>query len=119
VSSPLVASVWVGHAPDEAALEELLLADTTPCDGDALGSVFSRAAGAPALASAVRELRVLSTPTREVAALLEGLSFAARLRSALPAETAAPCSAVVVFYGVAPERGAPVHLGGVHLEPLR
>jgi len=96
----------VGTAPDEASLELVLLADTTACDGDGLGSAFSRAAAAPSLASAVREVRVLSAPTRSMRELLGGLSYAGSLREQLPELLEAPCSAIVVFYGVKARAGA-------------
>ncbi|MDP1919142.1 MAG: hypothetical protein Q8L14_23030 [Myxococcales bacterium] len=106
-----VASVWVGLAPDEASLEEVLLADTTACDGDGLGSAFSRAAGVPSLASAVREVKVLEAPTRSVRELLGGLSYAAALSAQLPELLSKPCTAIVVFYGVEGPSGSTVALG--------
>ncbi|MDP3499502.1 MAG: hypothetical protein Q8S33_04190 [Myxococcales bacterium] len=108
-----VASIWVGTAPDEASLEEVLLADTTACDGDGLGSAFSRAANAPSLASAVREVKVLEAPTLSVRELLEGLSYAVALGAELPEFVEAPCTAIVVFYGVEVNEGQRVTVGGV------
>lgn len=108
------ASVWFGAAPDAETLEALLTVDATPCDGDALGSAFSRAAGRPELGSAIREQRVLPAPTSSARELLSGLSFADALLARLPERLAQPASAVVVFYGV-DEGGAPVELDGVSL----
>lgn len=103
--TPPVASIWMGTVSDEASLELALTVDVTACDGDGLGSAFSRAARAPQLASAIRESRVLATPTRSAKELLGGLSFAAALLAragdALPVEA----NAVVVFYGVESESG--------------
>lgn len=109
---PPVASIWVGTVADEASLEGALTADVTACDGDGLGSAFSRAAGAPQLASAIRESRVLSAPTQSARELLAGLSFASALLQRGGAELPRPANAVVVFYGV--ERVA----GFVRLEGL-
>lgn len=114
-----VASVWVGTAPDEASLEDVLIADTTACDGDGLGSAFSRAAGVPSLASAVREVRVLPSPTRSVRELLGGLSYAAALAAQVPESLEAPCTAVVVFYGAEAPSGLRVSLADVTLVSLR
>ncbi len=111
----LVASVWVGTAPDEVSLEDVLLADTTACDGDGLGSAFSRAAGVPALASAVREVRVLGAPTRSTHELLEGLSYAGVLKERMAVTLDEPCTAVVVFYGVATRAGQRITVGDVAL----
>lgn len=117
VSAP-VASVWVGTAPDEASLEEVLLADTTACDGDGLGSAFSRAAGVPSLASAVREVRVLQLPTRSMRELLGGLSYAVALAAQLPEFVDEPCTAIVVFYGVEVKEGQRITVGDVALRPV-
>lgn len=114
-----VASVWVGLAPDEASLEEVLLADTTACDGDGLGSAFSRAAGVASLASAVREVRVLPSPTRSMRELLGGLSYAVALAAQLPELLDAPCTAIVVFYGVEGPAGLRVSMEQVTLVSLR
>lgn len=114
----LVASVWVGTALDEASLEEVLLADTTACDGDALGSAFSRAAGVPTLASAVREVRVLRAPTRSMRELLGGLSFSVALGERLPELLDAPCTAIVVFYGVEVKEGQRITVGDVALRAV-
>ncbi len=114
-----VASVWVGTAPDEGSLEEVLTADTTACDGDGLGSAFSRAAGVPSLASAVREVRVLPSPTRSVRELLGGLSYAVALAAHLPELLEAPCTAVIVFYGVEHPPGLRVALADATLVALR
>lgn len=113
-----VASVWVGTAPDEASLEDVLLADTTACDGDGLGSAFSRAAGVPSLASAVREVRVLQSPTRSVRELLGGLSYAAALAAQLPEFLDAPSTAIVVFYGVEVKEGLRITVGDVALRSV-
>lgn len=114
----LVASVWVGTAPDEASLEQVLLADSTACDGDGLGSAFSRAAGVPALASAVREVQVLSAPTRSTRELLGRLSYAGVLNEVVPETLEDPCSAVVVFYGVAGTAGQRITVGDVALRSV-
>lgn len=101
---PVVAAVWVGNAPDESALEAVLVGDLS-CDGDALGSALSRAVEQPALAAAVREVRVLAAPLEVTAALIGGLSFAAQLGARLPVRLEPPANAVVIFYGVAPHPG--------------
>jgi len=88
--------VWVGDAPDEAALEAVLAPEVT-CDLEPLGSAFSRAASAPALADAVREVK-LTEATVQTGELLAGLSFSRALASALPTTLAVPCRAVVIFY---------------------
>lgn len=118
VVSSLVASVWVGTAPDEASLEDVLIADSTACDGDGLGSAFSRAAGVPLLASAVREVKVLEEPTRSVRELLGGLSYAVALAAQLPERVEAPCTAVVVFYGVEVKAAPRITVGDVALRPI-
>jgi hypothetical protein len=105
VKKPVVAAVWVGNAPDERALEAALVGDLS-CDGDSLGSVLSRAVGQPALATAVREVRVLPSPTLATAELLGPLSFAGHLCARLPGALPQPVNAVVVFYGVEPQPGA-------------
>ncbi len=102
---PPVASIWVGNVGDEASLEVALTVDVTACDGVGLGSAFSRAAGAPQLASAIRESRVLPVPTRSAAALLSGLSFSAALLERAGDELPFAVNAVVVFYGVEHESG--------------
>lgn len=102
---PPLASIWVGNVADEASLEAALTVDMTPCDGDGLGSAFSRAAGVPALASAVRESRVLEAPSRSARALLSGLSFASALLGRAGDELPSAVNAVVVFYGVEHESG--------------
>lgn len=116
MAPPVQTSVWVGMVTNRATLDAVLEIDESPCDGDALGSAFSRAAGQPALGTIPREVKVLSTPTTSTAALLDGLSFRAKLEPALPAETGSPCNAIVVFYG-AVGRGA-VELEGVRLRAL-
>lgn len=90
---------------DEASLEAALTVDVTACDGDGLGSAFSRGAEVPALASAIRESRVLSTPTRSAKELLGGLSFASTLLERAADELPSAVNAVVVFYGVEHESG--------------
>lgn len=115
---PVVASVWVGLAESEQALEAVLLPDLTPCDGDALGSAFSRAAATPALASAIREVRVIAAPTRALRELFGPVSFADTLCARLPAELPEPVNALVVFYGVVSEAPGPVHVEGVTLRRL-
>lgn len=102
---PPVASIWVGNVSDEASLEVALTVDVTPCDGDGLGSAFSRAAGAPQLASAIRESRVLPAPTRSMKDLLGGLSFASALLERAGDELPSAVNAIVVFYGVEHESG--------------
>lgn len=102
---PPVASIWVGTVADEASLEGALTVDVTACDGDGLGSAFSRAAGAPQLASAIRESRVLATPTRSAKELLGGLSFASALLDRAADKLPSAVNAVVVFYGVEHESG--------------
>ncbi|MBL8921509.1 MAG: hypothetical protein JNJ54_21795 [Myxococcaceae bacterium] len=100
------AAVWVGSATDEAALEAVLVGDRS-CDGDSLGSALSRAVELPALATAIREVRVLPDgTTRDTAELLGPLSFAGPLCARLPGELPRPANAVVVFYGIAPSPGA-------------
>lgn len=102
---PPVASIWVGNVADEEALEGVLMVDVTACDGDGLGSAFSRAAKAPKLASAIRESRVLPTPTRSAKELLGGLSFASALLQRGVDDLPFAANAVVVFYGVEHESG--------------
>lgn len=102
---PVVAAVWVGSAADELALEAVLVGDLS-CDGDSLGSALSRAVGQPALATAIREVRVLPAALEETATLMGGLSFAVPLGAGLPASLPQPANAVVIFYGVAPRAGA-------------
>lgn len=102
---PPVTSIWVGTVDHEASLEGALTVDVTACDGDGLGSAFSRAAGAPQLASAIRETRVLAAPTRSAKTLLDGLSFASALLARAADELPAAVNAVVVFYGVEHESG--------------
>ncbi|MCA2978451.1 MAG: hypothetical protein INH41_03925 [Myxococcaceae bacterium] len=115
-AAPLDVSVWVGRATSVAELEAALVPDGS-CHGDSLGSDFSRAIDTPGAADAVRELRVLDSPTDDVAALLGPLSFARPLALALPPRLPAPCNAVVVFYGVR-ALGPAFELDGLRLEPL-
>lgn len=93
------ASVWVGDAESLEALEAVMTPDRT-CDGDSLGSEFSRAIKAVELVDAVRELRVLPAATTSVSALVDGLSFATRLRNGLPGTLESPATAVAVFFGI-------------------
>lgn len=102
---PPVVSIWVGTVADEASLEVALTVDVTACDGDGLGSAFSRAAEAPLLASAIRESRVLPAPTRSAKELFDGLSFASALLQRGADELPFAANAVVVFYGVEHESG--------------
>jgi hypothetical protein len=109
-------AVFVGVVETEAALEAALTVNLS-CDGDGLGSELSRQAGAFELANAPRETRVLAATTRETWALLDGLSFSAALRDALPAELEPPCNAIVLLFGV--EAGAQiVRAPGVELRSL-
>ncbi len=117
MAPPVQTSVWVGMVTDHATLEAALEVDESPCDGDALGSAFSRAAGQPVLGPVPRELKVLSTPTSSTSALLEGLSFRALLEARLPADTQPPCNAIVVFYGAVGSAGT-VELEGVRMRAL-
>ena len=105
--------MWVGDAPDEAALEAVLTPDLT-CDLEPLGSAFSRAASAPALADAVHEVK-LTEATAQTGELLAGLSFSRALARALPTTLATPCRAVVIFYGAKAGPTDQVHLGRVRL----
>ncbi len=108
--------MWVGDAPDEAALEAVLAPEVT-CDLEPLGSAFSRAASAPALADAVREVK-LTEATVQTGELLAGLSFSRALASALPTTLAVPCRAVVIFYRAKAGPTDQVHLGGVRLRHI-
>jgi hypothetical protein len=93
------ASVWVGTVDDAERLEAVLVADAS-CHGDSLGSDFSRAIAAPAVADAVRETRLLPAATTSAAALVRDVSFASALTAGLPAALPRPSNALVVFYGV-------------------
>jgi hypothetical protein len=112
---PVQASVWVGQVRDRQTLEAALDVDATACDGDALGSAFSRAAGDGALASCPREVKVLPRSTQSIAELLEGISFSEQLRAQSPATAGRECNAAVVFYGRRSSGGL-VRLAGVELE---
>jgi hypothetical protein len=110
------ASVWVGDAESLEALEAVLTPDRA-CDGDSLGSEFSRAIGHLGLVDAVREVRVVPAPTASLASLLDGLSFSNRLLGALPHTLESPATAVVVFFGVEVPEGE-VRLGATTLRRL-
>lgn len=117
MAPPVQTSVWVGMVSDETALEAVLEIDATACEGDALGSAFSRAAGQASLGTSPRESKVLEAPTSVTAELLVGLSFHAALCAELPARLEPPCNAVVVFFG-APRVEGSVSLEGVRLRAL-
>ncbi|MCU0697419.1 MAG: hypothetical protein MUC96_12910 [Myxococcaceae bacterium] len=109
-------SVWAGHVESAERLEAALTPDAS-CHGDSLGSDVSRAMGDDTVADAVREWRVLDRPTTSMRALLDGLSFAGPLGSALTHDLPRAANAVVLFFAVETV-GSRVELPGVWLERL-